>query len=740
MTFIDMKIRAVLLLAFSTVLLTTVQTVVGQANLPLYTNNLVNGFQDWSFSATRSFNNTSTVYPGDTNSISVQFTSGYGALALQFPAGFNATLYSNLTFWINGGSSGGQQLQVAGTVVTNTVVADSPLASLAANTWQQVTIPLSALGVANATNCSGISIQSTLSSSQPVFYVDNIQFNAVPAPAIVNLGVDATQVVRLVDARQFGVNTATWDGNLDTANTISLLQQAGVQALRFPGGSTADTYNWASNKAGNSTQNTTYTQFGNVATNIGAQVFITVNYGTGTSNEAAAWVLAANVTNNYGFQYWEVGNECYGSWETDSNTTAPYKAHDPWTYAQRFATYYQAMKAADPNIEIGAVVVPGEDNYINNKNHAATNMVTGNIHYGWTPVMLSTLQKLGITPDFLIYHYYFASSSANSSNCADSDPLLLQSADPEASPTTYGGWAQAATSLQAMITDYIGSGGSNIELCVTENNADSGAEGRQSTSVVNALYLADSTCQLMQTPFNSYLWWDLHNGADTTGSFDPTLYGWRPNGDFGILNTSDSPYPTFYAEELLQYFARPGDSVLNATSDYLLLSAYAVYRTNGALTLLVINKDTTTNFNAQIALTNFVPWTNATIQSYGIPQDQAAENNESLSLQGIATTNFPTAGTNFTYSFPALSLTLFTFAPAAPQLESSLTSDGQFVLLVQGQAGVSDAGVPYVIQTSPDLINWTTVSTNMLAGGVLSITNMLSPGTSQQFWRAVWQP
>jgi alpha-N-arabinofuranosidase len=714
----------------------------GQANLPLYTNNLVNGFQDWSFYAIRSFNNTSTVHPGDNYSISVQFTNGYGALALQFPPGFNATLYSNLTFWINGGSSGGQKLQVGGTVVTNTVVAASPLPTLTANNWQQVTIPLSTLGVASTTNCSGIWIQSTLSSTQAVFYVDDIQFNAAPAPAIVNLGVDATQVVRLVDARQFGVNTATWDGNLDTAQTISLLQQAGVLALRFPGGSTADTYNWASNEGGNplTTQATTYNQFANVAANIGAQVFITVNYGSGTSNEAAAWVLSANVTNNYGFKYWEVGNECYGSWEMDNNTTAPYKAHDPWTYAERFATYYQAMKAADPNIKVGAVVVPGEDNYINNKNHAATNLVTGIIHYGWTPVMLSTLRSLGVTPDFLIYHYYFASSSANSSSCADSDPLLMQTADPEASPTTYGGWAQAATSLQAMITDYIGLGGSNIELCVTENNADSGAEGRQSTSIVNALYLADSTCQLMQTPFNSYLWWDLHNGADTTGSFDPTLYGWRPNGDFGILNTSDSPYPTFYAEELLQYFARPGDAVLDATSDYLLLSAYAVYRTNGAVTMLVINKDTTTNFNAQIALTNFVPWTTATIQSYGIPQDQAAENNESLSLQGIATTNFPTAGTNFTYSFPALSLTLFTFAPAAPQLQSSLTSDGQFVLQVQGQVGVSDVGVPYVIQTSPDLINWTTVSTNLLAGGVLSITNMISPGTSQQFWRAVWQP
>ena len=82
--------------------------------------------------------------------------------------------------------------------------------------------------------------------------------------------------------------------------------------------------------------------------------------------------------------------------------------------------------------------------------------------------------------------------------------------------------------MRQQITDYVGTGGSNIELCVTENNSDAGAMGRQSTSLVNALYLADSTSALMKTEFRSYLWWDLHNGADTGGNFDPTIYGWRP--------------------------------------------------------------------------------------------------------------------------------------------------------------------------------------------------------------------
>jgi hypothetical protein len=200
------------------------------------------------------------------------------------------------------------------------------------------------------------------------------------------------------------------------------------------------------------------------------------------------------------------------------------------------------------------------------------------------------------------------------------------------------------------------------------------------------------------------------------------------------LSTGNIPYPAFYAEKLLQYFARPGDSVLDGTSDNLLLSAYAVQRTNGALTMLVINKDLTTNLNAQISLTNFVPWKTATLQSYGIPQDQAVEDNEASSLQDIATTNFPSAGTNFTFSFPPLSLTLFTFEPAPATLSVVGIHPGQVEVLLHGQSGA------YVLQSSPNLTAWAPVSTNTLVGNASSITLPVSPGSPQQFYRAVWQP
>jgi hypothetical protein len=694
-------------------LLTTVSTGFAQANLPIYTDHLVNGFQDWGW-GTRNLANPSPTHSGSANSISATPSSNPGISFHQND--FNTSPYASLSFWANGGTNGGQVLQV---YVELGPTDQSPYtcSALAATAWTQFVIPLSSLSAANKTNLNRISIKFA-GGSTGVFYLDDIQLNASPAPALVHLTVDANQTIRTADARWFGVNTATWDSTaFAEPATTNALKEMGCLALRWPGGSTSDGYHWASDKTGNS-------RFMNIATNLGAQVFITVNYGSGSSNEAAAWVKSANLTNHCGFKYWEIGNECYGKWETDTNSAA----HDPYTYAVRTAGYIAAMKAADSNILVGVVMVPGEDSNSNNAAHPVVNPRTGQTHYGWTPVMLTTLKNLGVTPDFAIYHFYPEYTPTNwAPNSTDSDPLLLQASL---------NWANDAADLRQQITDYFGSAGTNIELVCTENNSDSGAGfGRQLTSIVNGLYLADSACQLMKTEFNAYLWWDLRNGHNSTGTFDPTLYGWRTYGDEGMIDGVSGRYPTFYAEKLLQYFVRPSDTVLGATSDYLLLSAYAARKTNGALTLLIINKDATTNFNAQISLSNFVPSSTATVRFYGIAQDEAVRtNNLAPGAQDIATNVVP-AGAIFTNSFPPYSLTLFTFTPGPAQLSALLPQPGQFVLQLHGQPGT-----PYIIQRSPDLSAWIPVLTNTQVGNVLNITNAISPGTAQQFWRAVWLP
>jgi hypothetical protein len=240
----------------------------------------------------------------------------------------------------------------------------------------------------------------------------------------------------------------------------------------------------------------------------------------------------------------------------------------------------------------------------------------------------------------------------------------------------------------------------------------------------------------MKTEFNSFIWWDFRNGSDNAGAVDPTLYGWRTTGDLGMIGGLNTRYPAFYAAKLMQSFARPGDFILNASSDYPLISAYAARRASGAVSLLVANRDTVTNLNAQITLNGFVSDSSATLRSFGIPQDEATRTNGPAAAKDIATNSIANAGGIFNYNFAPLSLSLFTLAPAAPTLTAiSGQPPGQFVFQLNGQASVR-----YYIQSSPDLANWTTVATNTLSSNTLLVTNPIPSASQMQFWRAVWLP
>jgi hypothetical protein len=687
--------------------------VRGQTNLAIYSDSMANGFQDWSWGA-HSLSSASPVHSG-TNAVSF---SGTAWQAISFwHSDFNPVPYTNLNFWANGGSTGGQIVQIYLQFGTNSAAAYQ-LPALPTNSWRQFIVPFSTLNVTNLTNLNRLNFQLTSYGSTSAFYLDDVSLTAIP-PSPVHLQVNAGRTLRQADARWFGLNTAIWDGYFDTATTSAALKELGTRILRFPGGSLSDFYHWGPGirTDGSPWDPTRFSNFIHIATNVGAQAMITVNYGTGTSNEAAAWVRAANITNHLAFKYWEIGNECYGSWENDSNTYP----HDPYTYAVRARDYIAQMKAADPSVAIGVVAAPGENSYSNvySLNHPATNPRTGATNYGWTPILLSTLKSLGVTPDFLIHHVY---SEWNS----DSDQSLLLAA---------ANWAGDAADLRQQISDYFGVGGTNIELLCTENNSDSGNQGKQSTSIVNGLYLADSLAQLMKTEFNGFIWWDLRNGSDTKGDFSTSLYGWRTNGDLGIIGDLNTRYPTFYTFKLMQFFARAGDTVLDASSDYALLPAYAARKADGSLAVLVLNKDNATTFNAQLTLANFMPWTSVLARSFGIAQDQATRTNGPAAAQDIATNTLAIAGDSFVAAFPPYSATLLTFAPAAAQLRLLSAAGGQFAFQIQGQPSV-----PYVIQTSTNLTTWISVSTNTLSGSTLNLTNSMAPNSPPTFWRAFWQP
>ena len=398
-------------------------------------------------------------------------------------------------------------------------------------------------------------------------------------------------------------------------------------------------------------------------------------------------------------------------------------AHDPYTYALRASGYISLMKAVDPTIKIGVMVIPGEDSFANNTSHPAYNSREGTSHNGWTAVLLTTLKSLGVTPDFVIDHRYPQDPGG------ENDAGLLASST---------GWASDAADLRQQITDYMGSSvGTNIELLCTENNSVSSNPGKQSTSLVNGLFKLDSQAQLMQTEINGLFWWALRNGPITNGvNNSASLYGWRQYGDYGVVDSGYvNLYPTYYTTKLMQRFVQPGDTVVAAASDYPLLSTYAVRRLDGLLTILTINKDPVNTLTGQVAVASFTPASNGTIYSYGIPQDNAMQTG--IGSPDVAQTNFSFAGTNFYYPFPPYSATVMALSPAPAKLLPMPGSPAasNFVFQLQAQAGI-----PYIIQRSTNLITWIPIVTNTLPAGTMNITNSVTPATPKQFWRVIWQP
>ena len=638
-------------------------------DMQIYSGRFDNGWGDsWSWMPRYATN--SPVFTNEpvfvaSNSMALVPSGNWQAWWLKTGANLDTKIYTNLSFWINGGATGGQTISVQGELNNSSSGLPSVQVTASANSWKQVTIPLSSLGVDNESNLTGLQIGNQTSTDP--FFIDDMRLVAAPAPATVHVNVNASQTVRTVSPRIFGINEVAWDGAVNSTSSVSIVNNIGATCLRWPGGSWGDGYHWTNeNMMAGATSRRNWGSFSPdfiaLATNAHCQAFIIANYGTSTPEEAAFGVRMFNVTNHCNFKYWEIGNEVSGSWEWDSNNIAPFKPHDPWTYALRVTNYYAQMKAVDPTIKIGVVVDTTEDGTINNYDHPVVNPRTGVTHYGWTPVLLTYLRTNNCIPDFVIEHNYGPAAG-------DTQDLLWPKV-----------WSTDAANLRQMLNDYLGSAATNVSLEITETGTGGDKQG---VSLPGGLFYADSIGQVLQTEFNSRVWWAMRNGGGPVSNPDPAFYGWRKDGsgnyvsDGGIV-TGDgvgaNAYPTYYVAKLLTHFAKGGDTVVSASSDYELLATYAVKRTNGTLTLLVINKSSSSNLTADFNFSGYMPFTNATVCSYGIPQDEAART-------GIGSLDIQTNSVSFqssTLTFAPFSASVVELNPGngPPTMPANLVATG----------------------------------------------------------------
>ncbi len=253
-----------------------------------------------------------------------------------------------------------------------------------------------------------------------------------------------------------GVVSATWP---------ALASAQGVDHMRFPGGTLADFYHWrdgigpVANRPwryhpvddGRSPNVMGTPEFLRFCLAAGARPLITVNAGTGSAAEAAAWVAYCNqpghperIADGFsapaGVKLWEIGNELYlpgNPWDKHIITVTPQ------TYTTRFLEFAAAMRQVDPSIKLMAL-------------GTANGTIINLPHPDWTDVVLAGASA---EMDYLAVHnaYYpmiYGLSALSHKNVYQS---LL--AAPEAVN-------RSLTQLDALIARH--EKGRRIEIAVTE--------------------------------------------------------------------------------------------------------------------------------------------------------------------------------------------------------------------------------------------------------------------------------
>ena len=424
--------------------------------------------------------------------------------------------------------------------------------------------------------------------------------------------VNATAGLGTIPSDAIGLNTAVYDGYMNATPIPGLLKAAGIDAMRYPGGSYSDIYNWQTNTAqgGYVAPGNSFSSFMTTAKAASAEPVITVNYGTGTPSLAAAWVSNA-AANGDAVKYWEVGNEVYGNgtyganWEADSHCdtspsggpvtigSEPSQTYNcgPATYASNVAQYITAMHAANANAKVCAVLTtPGfwPDNVTNSQTSPQP----------WNQTVLTAL---GSSLQCVIVHYYPGGSSAAG--------MLTDPA----------GIAGIVSTLHSEISQYAGiSNATSIPVIVTETNSTIDMDTQP-----GALFTADMYMTWLENGATNVDYWNEHNGAGTIS----TVNGATDYGDQGMLSngssssgttepTAETPFAPYYAVEMLSKLGSPGAQMVTSTSGNSLVRTHAVRAADGSLNVLIDNEDPASSYAVSLAYSGFTPNGSPTVYTF----------------------------------------------------------------------------------------------------------------------------
>ncbi|KAL2886985.1 glycoside hydrolase family 51 protein [Ceratocystis lukuohia] len=163
------------------------------------------------------------------------------------------------------------------------------------------------------------------------------------------------------------------DENGFRKDVIEAMKELNVPVVRYPGGNFVATYHWLDGVGpkekrpkrpelawlGTETNEFGTDEFLKWCEIVGTEPYFALNFGTGTLDEALAWVEYCNSDGDtyyanlrrkngrdkpWNVKYWALGNEMWGPWQISQMTKEQY-AHQAWQWAK-------ALKLLDPSLKL----------------------------------------------------------------------------------------------------------------------------------------------------------------------------------------------------------------------------------------------------------------------------------------------------------------------------------------------------------------------------------------------------
>ena len=402
------------------------------------------------------------------------------------------------------------------------------------------------------------------------FQVDNIRLTnkrelpKVERPAIVKGTIKGNfnEVINPeIAGGIFGINAALWDGDLLEARgaktqTAEYVKRVNHGIIRYPGGLRADDDHWKE-ILDNKDWMVDTDEFLEWLKKTGADAMFTVNFGSGTAEEAAAWVKHTNVTKKANIKYWEIGNEVYGNWHPYYEK---YGKDGGDIYGKRAREFILAMKKVDPTIKVAVLgVLEGE----------------------WNEKVLK--HTADVADGIIVHHYPQHFGEEN-------DFALLSS--PQTLDKIY-------ERLHNVVKKHSKNKDKQLEIWLTEWNSVDFNPGVQTLSIVNGLFVADYLGMLAQVGADNAQYWDIHNDLTPEG------------GDYGYLTRSyeegcgNCPRPSYWAFKMASDALRGKLVKTTVEGDKEAMITTYLTQNGKKKSLLVVNKSPYSDFDFKLDIPEF---------------------------------------------------------------------------------------------------------------------------------------